>query len=235
MFLYLFFWFYVIICLHVRDYMKRVLILIMLLCVFLSGCSYHDVVSKDNSLIKEDTKSNLNEGEFVNYMEDVNDSVDSILEKERLSSGDKETLKDTFIKITDFIFYDGEIKGKKFSDLTNEAKSKVLSIYEKMDSRIEEKFPNYKDTIKEKGKNTYSNVKKKVLDLKEKILMEYKESVGDENFKYTEEDFDTDKENLKEVYEEYKPYIESGKEKVVDEAGKVREKVSSWYKEYKES
>ena len=39
---------------------------------------------------------------------------------------------------------------------------------------------------------------------------------------------------MKDVYEEYKPYIEEGKEKGKTLFGNIKEKVSNWYKEYKE-
>ena len=43
------------------------------------------------------------------------------------------------------------------------------------------------------------------------------------------------KKNMSEVYDEYEPYIEEGKEKAKETYDKAREKISNWYSEYKES
>ena len=87
--------------------------------------------------------------------------MDTLVTQEDISKTDERTLKNTFITLTDFIFYDGEIKGKKFSDLTSSAKEKVIDIYTKIDDKLETKFPNYKENIKGTSKNAYNNIKDK--------------------------------------------------------------------------
>ena len=67
------------------------------------------------------------------------------------------------------------------------------------------------------------------------ILNKYKESVGEDGYKETQDAYESDKENLNNVYDTYKPYIEKGKEKAKSSYEKAKEKVSSWYQEYKES
>ena len=47
----------------------------------------------------------------------------------------KEKLENTFITLTDFIFYDGTIKGMTFDELTDTAKQEILDLYEKIDSK----------------------------------------------------------------------------------------------------
>lgn len=188
--------------------------------------------SKDSNIITNDdleiNKSEVTtENDLVNYLGDVEKEVDT--------TTDKKTLKNTFITLTDFIFYDGEIKGKKFSDLTDSAKTKVIDLYEKIDSKIEAKYPNYKENIKETSGKVYNNAKEKAVELKNSILNKYKESVGEDGYNETQEAYESDKKNLTNVYDTYKPYIEKGKEKAKSNYEKAKEKVSSWYQEYKES
>ena len=71
-----------------------------------------------------------------------------------------QTIKNNFVKCIDFIFYNKEINGKTFNELTNDTKLKILSITLSIDSKIEKKFPGYKDSIN----NTYQNIKTKIIE-----------------------------------------------------------------------
>ncbi len=75
-----------------------------------------------------------------------------------------EKAKSGFITLVDFIFYDGTIKGKKFSELKTSAKAKIIYYALLIDSKIDNKWPGYKDTIKNK-----------VSDLKAKLIAKYME------------------------------------------------------------
>lgn len=175
------------------------------------------------------------ENDFVNYLDDVSNEVDRITLNESSSQKDKNILKNTFITLTDFIFYDGEIKGKKFSELTASCKEKVIDIYTKIDNKIESKFPNYKENIKSTSKKVYNNVKDKAADIKTKIQDEYRERVGDEGYQNTVDAYNEDKSNVKNVYDTYKPYIDEGKSKVKSAYESAKEKAANWYQNYKES
>lgn len=77
-------------------------------------------------------------------------------------SDDKGTLdkaKENFITLVDFIFYDGEIKGKKFNELTSSAKAKIIYYTLLVDAKIDAKWPNYKENIQDK----YNNIKEKLI------------------------------------------------------------------------
>ena len=67
-------------------------------------------------------------------------------------------LKDSFVGIIDFIFYDKEVNGYTFKELTNSAKLKTIALALKIDNKIDSYFPNYKDKIKDK----YTEVKGKL-------------------------------------------------------------------------
>ena len=71
-----------------------------------------------------------------------------------------QTIKNNFVKCIDFIFYNKEINGKTFNELTNDTKLKILSITLSIDSKIDKKLPGYKDSIN----NTYQNIKTKLIE-----------------------------------------------------------------------
>ena len=175
------------------------------------------------------------ENDLMNYLNDVDKEVDTIVSKEEPTTNDEKTLKNTFITLTDFIFYDGTIKGKKFSDLTSACKEKVLDLYTKIDNKIENKFPNYKENIKTTSKKVYNNVKEKVKGAKEKVQEEYKNYVGEENYQNTVDSYNEGKSDVSNVYDTYKPYIEQGKEKAKSAYNSTKEKIAEAYQNYKES
>lgn len=109
----------------------------------------------------QDDLSNTNETNYTNSdlkvidtLSNLENETDSLLESESIS----DKLKGIFITIVDFIFYDSEIDGVKFDDLTLEGKEKVLKIAYNIDTKIETKFPNYKDTISDKTKIAFNKV-----------------------------------------------------------------------------
>ena len=132
--------------------------------------------NKDEDIkVEEETKEEVKKEESkpVEKKEEVKEEVVSKEEKNEtnlLSYFDKESslftssnnnesmaskLKDSFVGIVDFIFYDKEIKGYTFKELTNSAKLKVISIALAIDNKIDSYFPDYKEKIKDK----YTSVK----------------------------------------------------------------------------
>lgn len=105
---------------------------------------------KDNKNIDV---TSYTEEDVVNYVRSIENEINT--------SNITSTIKDKFITIVDFIFYDTEIKGYKFSDLTNSAKLSIISLCLKIDSKIEEYIPNYKTTIS----TEYNDVKDKLVML----------------------------------------------------------------------
>ena len=117
----------------------------------------NDVNIKDNS---DDNYNDsvTSEEDVVNYFEKKYDEVNN-------NSWDnvKDKAKEYFITIVDFIFYDGKIKGHTFNDLCSTAKLKIISIALKIDNKIEEYIPGYKETISSNGSKIYNNVKEKLV------------------------------------------------------------------------
>ena len=126
----------------------------------------------------EINKKDINsEDEFVEYLKDVLNEIKKTISKKNLTETDKELLKNTFIDFADFIFYDKEIKGYKFRELSITSKKSVIKYFQTIDNEIEKVFPKYKKSIKKISNKTYSNLKKKADKLLEKYANEIKTTV----------------------------------------------------------
>ena len=119
------------------------------------------------------------EDDFIKYVQSISKEIGKVISKDTISKDDKEVLKKTFVDFADFIFYNKEIKGYKFRDLSLTSKKEILSLFKKIDTNIEDKYPSYKDNIKSISKNNYNNIKDKA----SKMLDEYKEQVKTETYK----------------------------------------------------
>ncbi len=202
--------------------------------------STDNIGSDDSSkTLFTDTAKAKNEEEVVSYISEVEQEVEALSQGQQNSKSVKEKLEDTFITLTDFIFYGGSIKGVTFHELTDSAKEKVLTLYEKIDSTIESKFPNYKENIKSTAKKSYTTVVSKASELKDTIISKYKEKVGEEAYNNVVDSFTEDKNRFQDAYT---PYVEKGKEigsqaieKGKEAVGSAIGKLDSWYQGFKES
>ena len=112
---------------------------------------------------------------------DIEKEVDTILNSENVSNA-KDKVKGTFITIVDFIFYDSEINGVTFDELTDSGKQKVLEIANKIDNKIENKFPNYKDTISDTTKKAFNKASELIKKGANNLSEFSKEKLGEENY-----------------------------------------------------
>ncbi|MDD4187188.1 MAG: hypothetical protein PHX04_00205 [Bacilli bacterium] len=103
----------------------------------------NDIVQIEEAIISD----------FSNYINAVNNY--------ETNPDSKTRAKNHFIKVVDFIFYDTEISGYKFMDLTNKGKLKVIKLALELDNVINNKFPNYKSELEAK----YINMKGKLVSL----------------------------------------------------------------------
>lgn len=99
------------------------------------------------------------EDEVINYIQTIDNKLDNN------TKTITEEIKNGFITVIDFIFYDAPIGGHTFSSLSTTAKLKVLKIALSIDEKIENKFPNYKENLSEKYQNIKSKVVEKYLDI----------------------------------------------------------------------
>lgn len=222
--------------------MKKVIILTICILLSVTACTTkkEEKISKDNPVeakeitlvTEQDTTTVATDEEVVAYIEDVTNEVETLSEEESLSEKTKQSLKKTFITLTDFIFYDGTIKGKTFKELSYEAQTKILELYEKLDTKIENVFPNYKEDIKDTSTKTYSKVKEKAQELKETIKSIYIERVGEDTY---QKEMDIIKNTKDKVVEKTTPVISGVKDKAKDTYTKTKDKLDEWYKNFKES
>lgn len=222
--------------------MKKVLILSICLFFLVTACTNNDESKKEVKkeettkeivlVTEDDNKELITDDQVVEYISNVTDEVVSLENEKSLSQETKESLKNTFITLTDFIFYDGTIKGKTFKDLTMESKEKILELYEKIDAKIENVYPNYKDEIKDTSTKIYSKAKEKTTILKEYLKKNYIDLIGEEAYQKEIEAIDNAKENIK---EKATPIINTTKEKTKEVYESTKDKLNTWYQGIKES
>lgn len=142
---------------------------------------YEEVSKKNNETIKNDiTKPSLSnkDNTIINEMDNTLNSIDA----ESSSSNFSDKAKATFITIVDFLFYDGTIKGITFNELTDDGKQKVLEIANKIDVKLEEVSPGYKDKISSTTSNAYNKASEIIKSGASSLNNFAKEKLGDENY-----------------------------------------------------
>lgn len=142
---------------------------------------YEEVPKKNNETIKNEiTKPNLSnkDNTIINEMDNTLNSIDA----ESSSSNFSDKSKATFITIVDFLFYGGTIKGITFNELTDDGKQKVLEIANKIDVKLEEVSPGYKDKISSTTSNAYNKASEIIKSGASSLSNFAKEKLGDENY-----------------------------------------------------
>lgn len=142
---------------------------------------YEEVPKKNNETIKNDiTKPSLSnkDNTIINEMDNTLNSIDA----ESSSSNFSDKAKATFITIVDFLFYDGTIKEITFNELTDDGKQKVLEIANKIDVKLEEVSPGYKDKISSTTSNAYNKASEIIKSGASSLNNFAKEKLGDENY-----------------------------------------------------
>lgn len=142
---------------------------------------YEEVPKKNNETIKNEiTKPSFSnkDNTIINEMDNTLNSIDA----ESSSSNFSDKAKATFITIVDFLFYDGTIKGVTFNELTDAGKQKVLELANKIDVKLEEKAPGYKDKISSTTSNAYNKASEIIKSGASSLNNFAKEKLGDENY-----------------------------------------------------
>lgn len=142
---------------------------------------YEEVPKKNNETIKNEiTKPSLSnkDNTIINEMDNTLNSIDA----ESSSSNFSDKAKATFITIVDFLFYDGTIKGITFNELTDDGKQKVLELANKIDVKLEEKAPGYKDKISSSTSSAYNKASEIIKNGASSLNNFAKEKLGDENY-----------------------------------------------------
>ena len=149
--------------------------------------------------------------ELIPYLEEFNQEIDK---NPKITT----KIKQGFTQIVDFLFYNGAIKGKTFEQLSDETKLKVLKLCYTIDSKIEKKYPDYKEEIKDT-----------TTSIKEKILSSYLD-ITTTLCTSNEEACQSAKEGLKEMKESFSLTWNS----IKNMSGKYLSKLKSWYEVWRD-
>ena len=128
-----------------------------------------------------DTPALTKEEQSMQAIATLEQEVNTLLDQEQTESL-KEKIATKFITLVDFIYYDEPIGNVYFKDLTASAQEKVRSILARMDTAIESKIPNYKDTLKEKYQKVLNYIKTGVGNLTNKASEKMESVMGSENY-----------------------------------------------------
>ena len=186
--------------------------------------------------IKIDRKLNDNENKNPikndNYNEKDNIVIDELnntlknIEESTQDENFKDKASSTFISIVDFLFYDGTIKGISFDELTEKGKEKVLEIASKIDVKLEEKCPGYKETISNNTSKAYQKASEIIKNGAKNINDFAKNALGDENYQTI---IDA-KDELVKYSKESLNYVTGAGSKVFNN---TKEKLNEWYQNFK--
>ncbi|MCI7554148.1 MAG: hypothetical protein MST00_01765 [Tenericutes bacterium] len=162
------------------------------------------ITSTTGKTIRQTTTAKISENTYKS-------SDDSVLEttSEMLKDKNRNVIKENFIKIVDFIFYDSDINGYYFKDLTNGAKLKVIYYATMLDNLIDKEFPSYKENLSE----MYNNTKAKLVKLYLEKSSEY--CKDNENVcKQAKSDFTVLKKSLNITFDFIKGLCQDGTQKL---------------------
>ena len=198
-----------------------------------------NIISNDDSTSSKNTKSNNSTNntndisETSNYSnndEVVINSLESSLTK--INNGDgsdssfADSAKGVFVSIVDFLFYNGEINGVTFDELTDSGKQKVLEIASKVDSAIESKIPGYKETISDTASKAFNKASEIIKSGANSLNNFAREKLGEENYQ-----------SIIDAKDELVYYTKNAINFLGDVGGKVfnsvKDKLDSWYQDFK--
>lgn len=178
-----------------------------------------EVTTKNTEQIKNDittsqTTSVSKNGTTTTKKKDIKNADENVLayfnnEVNTADDKSKGTLKNAFIKVVDFIFYDKDINGYYFKDLTASAKLKVISLALKLDAIIDKHFPGYKDELS----SSYAKAKDNLITLYLNLTSEFCKN-NDSICESAKNDFSLLKESLNLSWDVIKNLAKSGTNKL---------------------
>lgn len=179
----------------------------------------------DDDENKETIKNdNYNEKDNI-VIDELNNTLKNI-EESTQDENFKDKASSTFISIVDFLFYDGTIKGISFDELTEKGKEKVLEISSKIDVKLEEKCPGYKEKISNSTSKAYQKASEIIKKGAENINDFAKRALGDENYQAI---IDA-KDELAKYSKEALNFVTGTGSKVFNS---TKEKLNEWYQNFK--
>lgn len=177
----------------------------------------------DTLEIYEPSDNVSNEDEVISFLENVSNKADEWTLSDKFSS----VKEDVTSGVATFILFmsgDSTIGGYTFSSLTEAGKQKVEVLFMKMDNKLENKFPGYKNKIGEKRDVVKKFTSEKYNIIKNKVKNYIVEKVGEENYEEALNNFSAGFKDMKDSFSNTFDYIG-------DKAGDLKDKVVDWAKE----
>lgn len=115
---------------------------------------------------------------ILGHFEQIGNGIKNSVDTDALLENGKKY----FVYCVDFLFYDGEINGIKFCDLTDMAKQQLLRDITTIDSLICSKFPNYKESIGEYTGAAYNKAFEVIKAGSSNIRDFSKDKLGEDNY-----------------------------------------------------
>ena len=170
-------------------------------------------VENSDDEVTDNIQNNYSEDDVVSYFENM---------EYELTNGTsfKEKFKEYFVTIVDFIFYNKEIKGYTFGELTGTAKAKIVAMALKMDSKIDEFVPEYKENISNTTGKIYT-------DIKEKLIVSYMD-ISTAICKDNSNECD----KVKDIFGDVKDYCKIGWNFIKELFKSGSAKIKDWYEIY---
>ena len=185
--------------------------------------------TQSNSSNEYNVTSNTETNTYSSNDEVVINSLESSLTKINNGTSDSsfsDSAKGVFVSIVDFLFYDGEINGVTFNELTDSGKQKVLEIASKVDNAIESKIPGYKETISDTASKAFNKASEVIKSGANNLNNFAREKLGEENYQ-----------SIIDAKDELVYYTKNAINFLGDVGGKafnsIKDKVSSWYQDFK--
>lgn len=205
------------------DYMKiriypRVFAIVLSggLALSLSACQGRENTVQDTSSTSleweegSSSKDNMVEEESFDYFSSDLLEIEELIDEHQLDAV-KDKAKDIFVTGVDFIFYDGEISGVTFNELTDQGKEVTMDNLESLGEMVDSVIPGWREELSEKYQVASDFVSSVYLSGLERI----REYLGDENY---------------EALGEIKGQILGD---ITDTYDGAKERVKSWYEEFR--
>lgn len=121
------------------------------------------------------------ENEVIAFFENISNKVNTWIQSERFEDI-KDDVTQSLATFILFLSNDSTIGGYTFSSLTAEGKEKVKILFISMDTKLEQKFPSYKEKIGEKWEIVKTFVSEKYVNIKDSVKEYVIDKVGEESY-----------------------------------------------------
>lgn len=184
-----------------------------------------ETASKEETVTAVTTVESQNDNIVVSNFNELKKDINELLSSENVENI-KENCKEAFVTMVDFIFFDGDIKGIKFDDLSDAGKKEVLSLASSIDDLIMKKFPNYKEEISDVTSSAYNKASELIKKGSTNVKDFAKEKLGEDNYN-----------KIKSVKDSVLDAIKNEWNDTKEDAGElidtVKDKIKNWYLNWK--